>query len=100
MNKLNQEVKDILDHHGLWKLFPHGNQNELADDIYEWCCIVADIIRQNTIKEIEQYKCQSYYDDEGILQDCTCGKCDPTTGAANTKDASTTTESTTTEEKL
>lgn len=20
--------------------------------------------------------CQSYYDDEGILQDCTCGKCE------------------------
>ena len=23
----------------------------------------------------EQYKCQSYYDDDGILKDCTCGKC-------------------------
>lgn len=24
----------------------------------------------------EQYKCQSYYDDDNVLQDCTCGKCD------------------------
>ena len=23
----------------------------------------------------EQYKCQSYYDDDSILKDCTCGKC-------------------------
>lgn len=22
-----------------------------------------------------QYLCQSYYDDDGILQDCTCRKC-------------------------
>lgn len=24
----------------------------------------------------EQYKCQSYYDDDNKLRDCTCGKCD------------------------
>lgn len=24
----------------------------------------------------EQYQCQSYYDDNNELQDCTCGKCD------------------------
>ena len=23
----------------------------------------------------ERYKCQSYYDDNNILNDCTCGKC-------------------------
>jgi len=23
----------------------------------------------------DQYKCQSYYDDDNILRDCTCGKC-------------------------
>ena len=23
----------------------------------------------------EQYKCQSYYDDNNVLTDCTCGKC-------------------------
>jgi len=23
----------------------------------------------------EQYLCPSYYDDDGILRDCTCGKC-------------------------
>jgi hypothetical protein len=26
-------------------------------------------------EEKEMYKCQSYYDDDNILQDCTCGKC-------------------------
>ena len=25
---------------------------------------------------MEQYKCQSYYDDNNELQDCTCGKCE------------------------
>lgn len=25
--------------------------------------------------EEEQYLCKSYYDDNNILQDCTCGKC-------------------------
>lgn len=23
----------------------------------------------------EQYLCPSYFDDDGILQDCSCGKC-------------------------
>ncbi|MGW6120463.1 hypothetical protein ACWFRF_15580 [Nocardia sp. NPDC055165] len=23
----------------------------------------------------DQYKCQSYYDDNNVIQDCTCGKC-------------------------
>ena len=23
----------------------------------------------------KQYKCPSYYDDDGVLRDCTCGKC-------------------------
>lgn len=26
----------------------------------------------------EQYKCPSYYDDNNVLQDCTCGKCGTT----------------------
>jgi hypothetical protein len=25
--------------------------------------------------ETEQYKCQSYCDDDGMVMDCTCGKC-------------------------
>jgi len=29
------------------------------------------------MKKTDQYKCQSYYDDD-ILQDCTCGKCGET----------------------
>jgi hypothetical protein len=29
------------------------------------------ITGQNT----DQYKCQSYYDDNNVLQDCTCGVC-------------------------
>ena len=24
----------------------------------------------------DQYKCHSYYDDDNILRDCTCGKCE------------------------
>lgn len=24
---------------------------------------------------IDQCFCQSYFDDDGVLQDCTCGKC-------------------------
>ena len=32
---------------------------------------------EEKIKEIvPQYKCQSYYDDNGVLKDCKCGKCD------------------------
>ena len=27
----------------------------------------------------DQYKCPSYYDDDNILRDCTCGKCGETT---------------------
>lgn len=26
----------------------------------------------------EKYKCQSYYGDDNLLKDCTCGKCEPT----------------------
>lgn len=26
-------------------------------------------------KHIEQYQCQSYFDDDNKLQNCTCGKC-------------------------
>lgn len=25
---------------------------------------------------VEMYQCPSYYDDDGVLQDCECGKCD------------------------
>lgn len=31
-------------------------------------------------RKTEQYKCQSYYDDNNVLQDCTCGKCDKEEG--------------------
>lgn len=30
---------------------------------------------QFEIKPVEQCFCQSYVDDNGVLQDCTCGKC-------------------------
>ncbi len=29
----------------------------------------------NTKEITEQYKCKSYYDDNKVLQDCTCGEC-------------------------
>jgi len=25
---------------------------------------------------VEMYQCPSYYDDDGVLQDCKCGRCD------------------------
>ena len=25
---------------------------------------------------VEMYQCPSYYDDDGVLQDCECGMCD------------------------
>lgn len=36
-------------------------------------------------KKTEMYKCQSYCDDDGILQNCTCGRCTilPTTPKTN-----------------
>ena len=30
------------------------------------------------MEKTEMYQCQSYYDDENVLRDCTCGKCDTT----------------------
>jgi len=29
----------------------------------------------STQRTDEQYKCQSYYDEKNVLQDCTCGRC-------------------------
>lgn len=26
-------------------------------------------------EDSEQYKCQSYYDEDGHIQDCSCGEC-------------------------
>jgi len=30
----------------------------------------------NVTDEVETYQCPSYYDDDNVLQDCTCGKCE------------------------
>ena len=39
-----------------------------------------------TVNKTDQYKCQSYYDDNNVLQDCTCGKCaEPTPSLDSSK---------------
>ena len=31
--------------------------------------------KKECFKKTEQCFCQSYYDDDNVLRDCTCGKC-------------------------
>ena len=40
----------------------------------DYCKTFADILDE-THKKVDQCFCQSYVDDNGELQDCTCGKC-------------------------
>lgn len=54
--------------------------NELAEEvtkINEQCFFGKEMTVNvcNGKEKIPQCFCKSYYDDEGILQDCTCGKC-------------------------
>jgi hypothetical protein len=52
--------------------------NEYSEDIS--VSIRCEISKPTTQQSLdkgdgEQYKCQSYFDDDNKLQDCTCGKC-------------------------
>ena len=67
---INNDIRSAVEHiiyHKVW------NDEDKVEKLESY--ITENYQPKTTSTSVEQYQCQSYYDDEGTLQDCTCGKC-------------------------
>jgi hypothetical protein len=67
---------DTIEFDTLGRLIPNFDGiGTIGYEFNDGSCISVDERMEQFEEHTDQYKCQSYYDDNNVLQDCTCGAC-------------------------